>query len=118
METTDLKDTDERHREYKRRKGWQATVARHSDLFKRSCPVWRHVETDAQERRKVAKQPMQELPSSSDLALYGEVRMNSGMIFKSDTGKYAWDDVNNMERPTREVQEARKEEMTHMKTRL
>ena len=53
--------------------------------------------------------------SSSDLALYGEVPMESDMIFKSDTGKYAWDNVNNMELPTGEVQEARKEEMTHMK---
>ena len=37
------------------------------------------------------------------------------MILKNDTGRYAWDDVNNMELPLGAVQEARKEEMTHMK---
>ena len=42
---------------------------------------------------------MQELPSSSDVAQYGEVHMEIDMILRNDTGRYAWDDVNNMELP-------------------
>ena len=68
--------------------------------------------SDSPKRRKVGKQQMQEVPSSSrDVAQHGEVHMEIDMILKNDTGSYVWDDVNNMELPVGAVQEARKEEM-------
>ena len=117
MDTTGLKDADKPHQEYKRR-----IVGKHTprDIPTSARDLAQYgdtdVESDAPKRRKVGKQRMQELPSSSsDVAQYAEVRMEIDMILESDTGRYAWDDVDNMEIPLGAVQEARKEEMTHTK---
>ena len=39
--------------------------------------------------------------------------MKIAMILGSETKKYAWDDGSNVELPTKAVQKARKEEITH-----
>ena len=41
--------------------------------------------------------------------------MDTNMIIQSELGEYAWDEVNNMELPMKDVREARLEEMTYMK---
>ena len=41
--------------------------------------------------------------------------VNVGWIVNYPEGKYAWDDVHNTELPLKDVQEARSEEMEHMK---
>ena len=101
METTGLKDADKPHQEYKRR-----IVGKHTprDIPTSARDLAQYgdtdVESDAPKRRKVGKQRMQELPSSSsDVAQYNEVHMEIYMILKNDTGRYAGDDVNNMELP-------------------
>ena len=54
--------------------------------------------TRTSKRRETFRPRMQELPtSSSDVAQYIEVHMEIDMILRNDTGRYAWDDVNNME---------------------